>query len=76
MEFEKQKLENSRQIDSMQAVDSTLYESKVESYKRDSTKLRKANRILITEIKDLLSLCYGNRRVVLIMSTYFVVKIG
>lgn len=62
-EFENQTAENSRQIESMNTSSSHIYENKVESYKRDYTKLRKANRILINEIKDVLSLCYGNRKV-------------
>ena len=62
-EFENQTAENSRQIESMNTSSSHIYENKVESYKRDYTKLRKANRILINEIKDVLTLCYGNRKV-------------
>lgn len=62
-EFERHNDENSKQIESMQSADSAIYASEVESYKSDYARLQKANKILITEIKDLLCLCYGDRKV-------------
>ena len=61
--FQAHSEENSRQIDSFQAEESSIYETDVESYRRDQERLRKANKILIKEIKDLLTICFGQRRV-------------
>lgn len=62
-EFERHNDENSKQIESMRSAESGIYESEIESYRKDYARLQKANKILITEIKNLLCLCYGNRKV-------------
>ncbi len=62
-EFERHNDENSKQIESMRSAESGIYESEIESYRNDYARLQKANKILITEIKNLLCLCYGNRKV-------------
>ena len=49
--------------ESMRSAESGIYESEIESYRNDYARLQKANKILITEIKNLLCLCYGNRKV-------------
>ena len=62
-EFERHNDETSKQIESMRSAESGIYESEIESYRNDYARLQKANKILITEIKNLLCLCYGNRKV-------------
>ena len=62
-EFGRHNDENSKQIESMRSAESGIYESEIESYRNDYARLQKANKILITEIKNLLCLCYGNRKV-------------
>ena len=58
----------------MQQDNSLIYENKVEAYRKDVNRLKKANHILITEIKELLTLCYGNRRVLLLLLLLLVMR--
>lgn len=62
-EFQNQNEENTRLIDSLHEVDSSVYKTEVDSYKKENSRLQKANGILISEIKDLLVMCYDHRRV-------------
>ena len=63
MELERHSEDNSRQIESLHENDTSLFERDMDMYKTEHTRLQKANKILINEIKDLLTICYGNRKV-------------
>lgn len=63
MELERHSEDNSRQLESLNGNDTSLFERDMDMYKSEHTRLQKANRILIDEIKDLLTICYGNRKV-------------
>ena len=63
MELERHSEDNSRQLESLNGNDTSLFERDMDMYKSGHTRLQKANRILIDEIKDLLTICYGNRKV-------------
>ena len=63
MELERHSEDNSRQLESLNGNDTSLFERDMGMYKSEHTRLQKANRILIDEIKDLLTICYGNRKV-------------
>ena len=45
--------------------ESSIYESDVHSYSRNTSRLQRANAILIGEVKSLLTICYGDRCTVL-----------
>lgn len=62
-EFQSQNEENTRLIDSLHEVDSSVYKTEADSYRKENGRLQKANAILISEIKDLLVMCYDHRRV-------------
>ena len=63
MELERHSEDNSRQLESLHGNDTSLFERDMDMYKSEHTRLQKANRILINEIKDLLTICYGSRKV-------------
>ena len=63
--FESQREENSKQIESLMSSESSIYESDVHSYSRNTSRLQRANAILIGEVKSLLTTCYGDRCTVL-----------
>ena len=63
MELERHSEDNSRQLESLNGNDTSFFERDMEMYKSEQTRLPKANRILIAELKDLLTICYGNRKV-------------
>ena len=63
MELERHSEDNSRQLESLSGNDTSFFERDMDMYKSEHTRLQKANRILIDEIKDLLTNCYGNRKV-------------
>ena len=63
MELERHSEDNSRQIESLHGDDMSLYERDMDMYKSEHARLQKANKILINEIKDLLTICFGNRKV-------------
>ncbi|KAK8818608.1 hypothetical protein WA538_003919, partial [Blastocystis sp. DL] len=62
MELERHSEDNSRQLESLNGNDTSFFERDMDMYKSEHTRLQKANRILIDEIKDLLTICYGNRK--------------
>lgn len=63
MELERHSEDNSRQLESLNGNDVSLFERDMDMYRSEHARLQKANRILINEIKDLLTICYGNRKV-------------
>lgn len=71
MELERHNEDNSRLINSLHDNEASIFDNDMENYRSDYTRLQKANRILINEIKDLLNTCYGNRTVLLHFVYYF-----
>ena len=71
MELERHNEDNSRLINSLHDNEASIFDNDMENYRSDYTRLQKANRILINEIKDLLNTCYGNRTVLLPFVYYF-----
>ena len=63
MELERHSEHNSRLINSLNDNEASIFDNEMENYRSDYTRLQKANRILINEIKDLLNTCYGSRTV-------------
>ena len=71
MELERHNEDNSRLINSLHDNEASIFDNDMENYRSDYTRLQKANRILINEIKDVLNTCYGNRTVLLHFVYYF-----
>ena len=55
--------DNSRHLEHLSENKQTFYERDIESYNVEYIRIQKANKILIGEIRDLLTLCFGGRKV-------------
>lgn len=55
--------DNSRHLEHLSENKHTFYERDIENYNVEHIRIQKANKILIGEIRDLLTLCFGSRKV-------------
>ena len=55
--------DNSRHLEHLSGNQQSFYERDIENYNMEYTRIQKANKVLIGEIRDVLILCFGARKV-------------